>query len=158
MFASTATAFYLSGDGGVTWTNVFKFSGMDGHHRSCRPLDSLQRTAQTLGVFRSSDGGHTWQSINSGITTLTMGRSAPVIVAPTNRQTLYVGSEGGGVFKSLDGGDHWFAVNSGLADLSILGLAMDPAQPSVLYACGPSGVFKTAGAEVQSASMAISGH
>jgi len=68
-----------------------------------------------------------------------------------------VGSEGGGVFKSLDGGDHWFAVNSGLSDLSVLGLAMDPAQPSVLYACGPSGVFKTlTGAEVQTTSIAIS--
>jgi hypothetical protein len=43
-----------------------------------------------------------------------MGESAPVIIDPTNRQTLYVGREGGGVFKSLDGGEHWFAVNSGL--------------------------------------------
>jgi hypothetical protein len=54
-----------------------------------------------------------------------------------------VGSAGGGVFKSLDGGEHWFAVNSGLSDLTVGGLAMDPANPAVLYACGPSGVFKT---------------
>ena len=66
-----------------------------------------------------------------------MGRSAPVIIDPTNRQTLYVGSEGGGVFKSLDGGDHWFAVNSGLDELTVDGLAMDPGNPAVLYACGP---------------------
>jgi hypothetical protein len=95
------------------------------------------------GIFRSSDAGHTWQSINNGLTVLSMGRAAPVIIDPTNRQTLYVGSEGGGVFKSLDRGGHWFAVNSGLSDLTVLGLAMDPANPAVLYACGPSGVFKT---------------
>ena len=72
-----------------------------------------------------------------------MGHSAPVIIDPTNGQTLYVGSEGGGVFKSSDGGDHWLAVNSGLDELSVSGLAMDPANSSVLYACGPSGVYKT---------------
>ncbi len=156
LFASTASAYYLSEDGGVTWTNVLNSPAWT---VTIDPGDpsTVYATARTQGVFRSSDGGHTWQSVNSGLTSLTMGRSAPVIIDPTNRQTLYVGSEGGGVFKSLDGGDHWFAVNSGLGDLSVLGLAMDPAQPSVLYACGPSGVFKTlTGAEVQTTSIAIS--
>ena len=156
LFASTATAFYLSEDGGVTWTNVLNSPAWT---VTIDPGDPsrVYATARTQGVFRSSDGGHTWQSVNSGLTSLTMGRSAPVIVDPTNRQTLYVGSEVGGVFKSLDGGDNWFAVNSGLSDLSVLGLAMDPAKPSVLYACGPSGVFKTlTGAEEQTASIAIS--
>ena len=86
-----------------------------------------------------------------------MGRNAPVTIDPTNPQSLRVGSEGGGVFKSLDGGDHWFAVNSGLGDLSVWGLVMDPGNSSVLYACGPSGVYKTlTGGEVRSASMAVS--
>jgi uncharacterized protein (TIGR03437 family) len=156
LFASTATAFYLSEDGGVTWTNVLNSPAWT---VAIDPGDPsrVYATARTLGVFRSSDGGHTWQSVNSGLTSLTMGRSAPVVIDPTNRQTLYVGSEGGGVFKSLDGGDHWFAVNSGLSDLSVLGLAMDPAQASILYACGPSGVFKTlTGAEEHTTSIAIS--
>jgi uncharacterized protein (TIGR03437 family) len=156
LFASTATAFYLSEDGGVTWTNVLNSPAWT---VTIDPGDPsrVYATARTQGVFRSSDGGHTWQSVNSGLTSLTMGRSAPVIIDPTNQQALYVGSEVGGVFKSLDGGDHWFAVNSGLSDLSVLGLAMDPAKPSVLYACGPSGVFKTlTGAEEQTASIAIS--
>ena len=69
-----------------------------------------------------------------------MGRSAPVIIDPTNPQTLYVGSEGG---------DHWFAVNAGLDELTVSGLSMDPGNPTVLYACGPNGVYKTfTGAEV----------
>jgi uncharacterized protein (TIGR03437 family) len=118
---------------------------------------TVYATARTQGVFRSSDGGHTWESINNGITNLSMGRSASVIIDPTNRNTLYVGSEGGGVFKSLDGGDHWFAVNSGLADLTVVGLAMDPALPAVLYVSGPSGVFKTVtGGERQAGSIVIS--
>jgi len=96
------------------------------------PLTVYATARMSQGVFRSSDGGHTWQQINDGISNLNMGRSAPVIIDPTNRQTLYVGSEGG-VFKSLDGGEHWFAVNSGLSDLTVLGLAMDQGNPAVLY-------------------------
>ena len=130
--------------------------GMDRHNRPETP-STVYATTRTQGVFRSFDGGHTWQDINTGLTKSHHGPSAPVIIDPTNPQTLYVGGEGGGVFKSLDGGDHWFAVNSGLDDLSVWGLAMDPANSAVLYACGPSGVFKTVtGGEVQSASITIS--
>jgi hypothetical protein len=141
LFASTGTAFYLSEDHGETWTNVLNISAWTVTIDPSSPL-TVYATARTQGVFRSSDGGHTWQQINDGISNLSMGRSAPVIIDPTNRQTLYVGSEGGGVFKSLYGGEHWFAVNSGLSDLTVDGLAMDPANPAVLYACGPSGVFR----------------
>src|SRR5439155_912793 len=35
---------------------------------------------------------------------------------------------------SRAGGQHWFAVNSGLEDLVVFGLAMDPDDPSILYA------------------------
>jgi uncharacterized protein (TIGR03437 family) len=148
LFASTGSAFYLSEDGGQTWTIVLNMPAWTATIDPSSPL-TVYATARTQGVFRSSDGGHTWQGISNGITNLSMGRSAPVIIDPTNRKTLYVGSEGGGVFKSLDGGDHWFAVNSGLSDLTVLGIAMDPANPAVLYACGPSGVFRTVtGAEV----------
>ena len=151
LFASTATAFYLSEDGGKGWANVLNMPAwtvtMDPNTSS-----TIYATTRTLGVFRSLDGGHTWQGINTGLTNLSMGRSAPVILDPTNPNTLYVGSEGGGVFKSLDGGVHWFAVNSGLGELTVDGLAMDPSNPAVLYACGPNGVYKTVtGAEVQSA-------
>jgi uncharacterized protein (TIGR03437 family) len=156
LFASTATAVYLCEDGGQTWTNVLNVPAWTVTIDPNFPL-TVYAAARTQGVFRSSDGGHTWQSINNGIANLSMGRSAPVIIDPTNRQTLYVGSEGGGMFKSLDGGDHWFAVNSGLTDLTVDGLAMEPTSPTVLYACGPSGVFKTlTGAEVQAPSVTIS--
>ena len=155
LFASTATAFYLSEDGGETWTNVLNMPAWTVTIDPNRP-STVYATARTQGIFRSVDGGHTWQGINGGLTSLTMGRSAPVIIDPTNPQTLYVGSSGG-VFKSLDGGDHWFAVNSGLDELTVNGLAMDPRNPAVLYACGPNGVYKTVtGGEVQSASIAIS--
>jgi uncharacterized protein (TIGR03437 family) len=153
LFASTATATYLSEDAGSTWTNVLNLPAWT---VTIDPGDpsTVYATTRTQGVFRSSDGGHTWQSI--GLTNLAAGPSAPVIVDPANRQTLYVGGDGS-VFKSLDGGDHWFAVNSGLLGPSVSGLAMDPANSSVLYACGAFGVFKTVtGGEGPGASIFIS--
>ncbi len=156
LFASTATAFYLSEDGGETWTNVLNIPAWTVTIDRNRP-STVYATARTQGIFRSVDGGHTWQDINSGLASLTMGRSAPVIIDPVNQQTLYVGSERGGVFKSLDGGDHWFAVNSGLDELAVFGLAMDPRNPAVLYASGPNGVYKTlTGGETLSASVSVS--
>jgi photosystem II stability/assembly factor-like uncharacterized protein len=155
LFASTATAFYLSEDGGERWADVLNMPAWTVTIDPNMP-SIVYATARTQGVFRSVDGGHNWQSLNSGITALSMGRSAPVIIDPTDPRTLYVGGQGG-VFKSLDGGDHWLAINSGIDELTVNGLAMDPSNPAVLYACGPNGVYKTlTGSEAQSDSIAVS--
>jgi uncharacterized protein (TIGR03437 family) len=142
LFAATGTAFFVSEDYAETWTNVLNRPAWTITIDSKAP-STIYATTRTQGVFRSLDGGRTWQEINNGLTSLTMGRTARVTIDPGNSRTLYVGSEAGGVFKSLDGGDHWFAVNAGLGDLSVYGLAMDPENASVLYACGPNGVYKT---------------
>jgi photosystem II stability/assembly factor-like uncharacterized protein len=143
LFASTANATYLSEDGGQTWSSVMAVPAWTVTVDRKAP-STVYATTRTKGVFRSSDGGHTWQAVNTGISNLTMGRNAPVIIDPGNPLTLYVASEGGGgVFKSVDGGGHWLAVNSGIDNLVVQGLVMDPADSSVLYACGPGGVYKT---------------
>jgi photosystem II stability/assembly factor-like uncharacterized protein len=101
-------------------------------------------TTKTEGVFKSVDGGSTWQPINNGITDLTMGRAAPVIVNPEGSDVLYVGAEGGGgVFRSGDGGEKWVPVNVGLTDTSVFGLAADPRRPGTVYVSGPHGIFAT---------------
>lgn len=154
VLAATATAFFLSEDNAETWTNILNRPAWTITIDSKTP-STVYATTRTQGVFRSLDGGRTWQDINNGLTALSLGR-APVTIHPTNPQTLYVGNAGG-VFKSLDGGGHWFAVNSGLGDLSVWGLVIDPDNSSVLYACGPSGVYKTVtGGELRSASIAVS--
>ena len=104
----------------------------------------MYATSKTFGVYKSTDRGTTWVAINNGITSLTMGRSAPVLVHPGNRDILYTASEaGGGVYKSKDGGASWYEVNVDLADTSVIGLAMDPERPKTLYVSGPTGVYKT---------------
>lgn len=86
-----------------------------------------------------------------------MGGIAPVVFDPANPQTLYIGSFlswspdfpgaapptiANGVFKSSDGGSTWVHASNGLprhagagsSNWNVLALAINPANPQVLYA------------------------
>ena len=90
------------------------------------------------GVYRSTDGGHTWT--NMGLRdTLHIGR---IVIHPTDPNIVYVsamGHEWGtnkerGIFKTTDGGKTWTASlqvddHTGGSDL-----VMDPSDPNSLYA------------------------
>lgn len=72
----------------------------------------VQNQPPTPGIFRSTDGGTTWQRVldcnpcRNGFTDLLMD--------PANPQVLYAANAGVGIFKSTDGGDNW----NPLADFS----------------------------------------
>ena len=90
------------------------------------------------GVYRSGDGGATWQHLG-----LDSSRHiSEIVVHPQNPDHVYVAVQGAvhgdseerGVYRSTDGGQHWQRVlyvdaTTGAADLS-----MDPTNPRVLYA------------------------
>ncbi len=116
--------------------------------------------------FGSVDGG-VWESFNAGRTWSPIFDSEPVgsigaiAVAPSNPQTIYVGSGeadmrsdiayGNGVYKSTDGGKSW--THMGLDDTRQIGrIVVDPRDANVAYVAalghqyGPNaerGVFKT---------------
>jgi hypothetical protein len=78
-------------------------------------------------------------------------------IDPKNPTTIYAGTRAGnvfrdgavrgaadGVFKSIDGGLTWFASNRGLVRPFIHALAVDPVNPSIVYAgTDLDGVFKS---------------
>jgi photosystem II stability/assembly factor-like uncharacterized protein len=83
------------------------------------------------GMFKSTNGGAGWSSINTGmrgfeISTLEPGPSAPV---------LYAGTPTGGVFKTSNAGASWV----GGMDLQsvtpfVQALAVHPTTPAIVYA------------------------
>ena len=83
------------------------------------------------GVFKSTNGGATWISVNAGLTNTFVRALA---IDPKTPTTVYAGTDGGGVFKSTDGGGSWSAINDGLTHLYITTLAIDPHTPVRLYA------------------------
>ncbi|RDS80748.1 hypothetical protein DWU98_12370 [Dyella monticola] len=90
------------------------------------------------GMYRSSDGGKTWQHI--GLTASKhIGR---IVVDPHDANTLLVGVLGHyfgpnkerGVYRSTDGGKTWTQTLSIDADTGVVDLAADPSNPNIVYA------------------------
>jgi hypothetical protein len=46
------------------------------------------------------------------------------------------------VFESLDGAAHWSALNDGLSSQRVHSLAIDPQQPTILFAGTEGGVYR----------------
>ena len=93
------------------------------------------------GVFKTTDGGESWDLVNSG---LPAGGIVALAINPQDPAMIYAIAQGnfgektGGVYKSTDGGTSWTAVNAGLDSnayyVSIL--AIDPSNPDMVYVSG----------------------
>jgi len=78
---------------------------------------------EQAGVFRSDDGGDSWNEINDMF-------SGPIAVDPRNSDVLLVSSNG--TFRSTDGGLHW--VESSPSGLTITQFLFDRDRRGVVYA------------------------
>jgi photosystem II stability/assembly factor-like uncharacterized protein len=113
------------------------------------------------GVYRSRDGGQTWERIlyrdeNTGAVDLIMDPSNPRVLYAALWQVrrmpyaLESGGPGSGMFKSTDGGDSWTEItrNEGLPKGTIgkIGIAVSPADPDRVWAiveAEQGGVFRS---------------
>jgi len=86
-----------------------------------------------FGVFRSMDGGATWNE-RGRETDLHGYEVLSLAIDPLTPSTLYAGTHRDGVFRSTDSGATWSATNTGLPQLSIQCLAVDSRTPATLYA------------------------
>jgi uncharacterized membrane protein len=62
------------------------------------------------------------------------GRTRALVIHPTTPTTMYAGGVAGGVWKTTNGGSSWAPLDDFLPNLAVTTLAMDPANPNVLYA------------------------
>jgi hypothetical protein len=143
LLAGGRLGLHRSTDGGATWTQPLTASVSN---LTVDPRNSaiVYAALQTGGVMRSRDGGATFETTNTGLTSLRTSRGNGVVIDPTDSAVIYIGTEGGGVFKSTDSGGTWRAVSQGLSNPTVFALAIDPRDRNVLYAGGGSGVFRTA--------------
>ena len=99
--------------------------------------------AQYAGVFRSTDGGQTWTTIDTGLPARWITGLA---IDPTSPSTLYASTYSTFVAKSTDRGDHWVSqdiVNPTSAYEEAYAIAVDPQAPSTVYAATLAGVWRT---------------
>src|SRR5215813_6410766 len=69
--------------------------------------------ATSNGIFKSTDGGTSWASANTGLSGI---NAFSLAIDPSNPATLYAGTLGNRVYKSADGGQNWTVSSAGLAD------------------------------------------
>jgi photosystem II stability/assembly factor-like uncharacterized protein len=109
---------------------------------------SLSGTASgTLGMFRSSDKGETWQAISSfptvqGVKSLSGVKVYRVFTDPSDQNALYLASRGQGLFYSYDKGTSWQAPNV-FGKSYIYGVAVDPTNKCVIYVTDGVSIYKT---------------
>jgi photosystem II stability/assembly factor-like uncharacterized protein len=164
-----------SSDGGKTWEpvgNKFEYDGVPGTHQwydgtphpwefkrvwhlepSLTEPDTVYAGAEDAALFKSVDGGQTWQEL-SGLRGHGSGsRWAPgaggmclhtILLDPANQARMFIAISAAGAFRSSDAGRTWQPINQGLRSQHIpdptaeVGhcvhrIAMHPSRPNVLF-------------------------
>ena len=104
---------------------------------------NVERGTLGSGLYRSVDGGISWQQVHSGLEDTTQS-FFDIAIDPINASILYVSTMDDGVFKSVNSGDEWFPINNGLGPKWIRAIAIDSLNPETIYAgAEQAGVWKS---------------
>jgi photosystem II stability/assembly factor-like uncharacterized protein len=143
IYASGYAGVYKSTDGAASWTN----SGLNARGVGALAVDPQDPRnlyaaavccANQAAVFKSTDAGANWITINSG---LRANGVSGLVVDPQNPGTLYANANGG-LIKSTDGGRNWSLLYAGSL------LALDPQNSNTLYANARGGLVKSTDAGI----------
>lgn len=156
---SSGHGLWKSLDAGETW----KFIGLEGSEHIARirihpknpdvlyvaAIGNLWKPNETRGVYRSVDGGDSWEKI---LYVSDKAGAGDLIMDPNNPRILYAATwemkrngyrmDSGGpdskIFKSTDGGDNWtdISTRSGLPDFpwGIVGITISPLDSNRVWA------------------------
>ncbi len=180
LYASQSTSWFgqliqRSDDGGRSWQpvgNEFAYEGVPGTHQwydgtphpwefarvwhlepSLDDPDTVYAGVEDAALFRSADGGKTWQEL-SGLRRHGSGPSwqpgaggmclHTILLDPSDPARLFIAISSAGAFRSDDAGQSWRPINRGLVSEQIpdptaeVGhcvhrIAMHPSRPHVLF-------------------------
>lgn len=163
-----------SNDGGKTWETVgnkFVYDGVPGTHMwydgtphpwefkrvwhlepSLSDPDTVYAGVEDAALFRSTDGGQTWNEFAS-LREQQGSKWCPgaggmglhtIILDPSNPNRIYIAISAAGAFRTDDGGKSWKPINRGLKSkympdpnaevgFCVHRLAMHPSRPEVLF-------------------------
>jgi photosystem II stability/assembly factor-like uncharacterized protein len=154
---SVGDGIYRSADGGKTWAHLGLREGQQIPELAVDPKDPNRLFAAVLGrpyganpergIYRSLDGGKTWQQVlykdaDTGGSAVAIDPSRPNVVyaalwqdrlGPWEDRNQFQGT-GGGLFKSTDGGNTWKKLTQGLPeDTTQVNLSIAASRPDRIY-------------------------
>ena len=166
---SAGDGIYKTTDGGDNWKKM----GLEKTERIARivvhpknpdivyvaALGNLWNSSPDRGLFKTTDGGKTWEKIlyvdeNTGCSDVAIDWKDPDILYAgfwEFRRTPWSFSSGGrgsGLFRSADGGKTWTRITKGLPDgiLGRVALSVSPVKPELVYAlieAAKSGLYRS---------------
>ena len=153
---SIGDGLYKSNDGGNNWKKI----GLENSERIANiivnpansneiyvaVLGALWSDSNQRGVYKSNDGGETWENIlflnnSTGCADLAMDPSNPKILYASMwefRRTAWSFNSGGdnsALYKSTDGGENWSKIHNGFPEgkLGRLAIGVSKSNPNTLY-------------------------
>src|SRR6185503_9767216 len=129
LFAFTTEGLKVTTDGGATWQALL--GGLQISQLAVDPtnVNNLYFTFGE-GIFRSQDGGRT---TSRALETFGPGL---VAVAVSQSPVVLVGSRKG-ISRSADGSLEFDASNRGFHEVLVQSIAVDPTDPSIVFAAAP---------------------
>ena len=148
---SASGGLWKSTSGGVDWEPIFdeykaaSIGAVDIHQKNPSIIwvgtgegNPRNSQSQGAGIFKSIDGGRTWQYMGLEETR----NIHRVIIHPDNPEIVYAGVQGNawadteerGVYKTTDGGETWEKILYNNTRTGIGDLVMDPTNPNKLIA------------------------
>jgi len=144
VYAGTGIDIWKSVNAGENWTSIS--NGITDNAANIRTIivnsfstDTIYAGALAGGVFRTTDGGALWESVNNGLANTGVWTLVP---DPSSPGILYAGTNGG-VFKTTDGGESWTSASTNIGSITVYALAVHPRNPAVIYAATKNGIFRT---------------
>ena len=142
-----AGGIWKSTDAGINWTPLTDYlpqigvSGIAVHPTDSQTIyiatgDDDAGNTYAVGVFKSTDGGATWN--NTGSLTGNPNSMNDIYIHPTDTETVLVATSSG-VHKTTNGGTSWTRKLSG----NIRDLKMRPNDPTVWYAASNNTFYKS---------------
>ncbi len=165
---SSDRGIYKSSDGGDSWEKIFYVNGrtgcsdliMDPQNNKImyagfwefrRQPWNFTSGGYSSGLYKTIDGGKTWNKLQNGFPQGKLGRIA-VALAPSNPDILYSvveAEKNSGLYRSDDKGEHWKFLNGDFAltvrPFYFSRIVVDPSNPDIVIKAGLQGAISRDG-------------